>query len=185
MAAVRNAAVVLAPLLAVTLTLLLAMPASGAAQRPEEYQVKAAYLHSFGRFVEWPPTAGTAFAICVIGLDPFGRALDDVVAGATIHDRPVNVIRVTEAHDAASCQIAFVAASENARLDAVLGALQDSPVLTVGEAPDFVQRGGMIGFAFDGNRVRFAINLAAAQDAGLMVSSELLRVAVAIVRERR
>ncbi len=162
--------------------------ASGAlvlAQRSPEYQVKAAYLYGFGRFVEWPGSASPGsnlFVVCVLGDDPFGRWLDDVVAGAVMKDKPVSVRRIAQLEDSSVCHTLFISASESARLGQILETLDRRPVLTVSDTPQFVQRGGMIGFSLDGKRVRFTVNLGAAQDAGLLLNSELLRVAATVLR---
>jgi hypothetical protein len=158
------------------------------AQRPAEYQVKAAYLYGFGRFVEWPASAAVAgdgaFVLCVLGEDPFGRLLDQAAEGGLLKNQPVSVRRIDRAEDGASCDTLFVSVSEEQRLPRILSVLARRPVLTVGDSPDFAQRGGMIGFSVEGSRVRFTVNLAAAQDAGLMLQSELLRVAAAVLRGR-
>lgn len=159
------------------------------AQKSPEYQVKAAYLYGFGRFVEWPPTApaaaGKAFVVCVLGDDPFGRWLDEVAAGAVMKDKPVSVRRISQLEESAACHTLFISLSEEIRLGRILETLDNRPVLTVSDAPQFAQHGGMIGFTLDGNRVRFTVNLAATQDAGLQLNSELLRVAATILKSRR
>jgi len=163
-----------------------ALPA--AAQRPREYQVKAAYLYGFGRFVEWPAAAPSAadgaFVVCVLGEDPFGRLLDQAVEGGVVKNQPVSVRRIGRAEDGGGCDTLFVSASEQPRLPRILEVLDHRPVLTVGDSPDFAQHGGMIGFSVEGSRVRFTVNLDAAQGAGLMLQSELLRVAATVLRGR-
>jgi hypothetical protein len=165
---------------------LLALPA--VAQRPREYQVKAAYLYGFGRFVAWPaneaPAGDGTFVLCVLGEDPFGMLLDDAAAGGAVRDQPVAVRRIGRPEDGGTCDTLFVSASEQVRLPRILAVLDRRPVLTVGDSPEFAQRGGMIGFSVDGGRVRFTVNLRATQDAGLMPQSELLRVAAAVLRGR-
>jgi hypothetical protein len=157
-----------------------------AAQRPREYQVKAAYLYGFGRFVEWPAAAPAAtdgaFVLCVLGEDPFGRLLDEAADGAVMKNQPVSVRRIERPEDGAACDTLFVSASEQPRLTRILSVLDGRPVLTVGDSAEFARQGGMIGFSMEGSRVRFTVNLAAAQDAGLMLQSELLRVAAGVLR---
>jgi hypothetical protein len=159
---------------------------SAQAGRPQEYQVKAAYLYSFGKFVEWPAAAPAAseksFTVCVLGQDPFGRTLDQGVTDVVVRDEPVVVRRLSRPEDARTCHILFVSASEDQRLRPILETLAGQNVLTVGETPRFVERGGAVEFTMEGNRVRFRVNLAAAERAGLILSSELLRVASAVLR---
>jgi hypothetical protein len=167
---------------------LLAGAADLRAQKPSEYRVKAAYLYGFGRFVDWPTSApaagGNAFVVCVLGDDPFGRLLDDVASDAVMKDKPVAIRRIARVEESGSCHTVFIGASEEARLGRILDSLGERPVLTVSDAPGFAQRGGMIGFFLDDNRVRFTVNLAATQDAGLRMNSELLRVAANILKSR-
>jgi hypothetical protein len=156
---------------------------SALAQSPRatEYQVKAAYLYNFGRFVEWPTTAADEpFAICVLGRDPFGQILDTTLTGLSIDGKAVVARRIGKAQDGGSCRIVFISVSEASQLKQVLAVFEGRGVLTVSDIPEFAQRGGAIQFVLDGNKVRFEINLAIAQNAGLVLSSDLLKVAVAI-----
>lgn len=149
--------------------------------KPTEYQVKAAYLYNFGKFIRWPATSkSNSFAICVLGHDPFGPTLDATLAGETIDGRKVVAMRLSRAQDAADCRILFISASENARLDDILAVLGKTGVLTVSDMPQFTERGGMIQFVLEGDRVRFEVNLGAAQRASLSPSSELLKVATTV-----
>jgi hypothetical protein len=146
--------------------------------RPTEAQLKAAFLFNFGKYVTWPAIPGQSFSICVLGRDPFGPTLDSIVAGETLGGKPASVRRIRGAQEASSCQIVFISSSEDIHLQSTLAALgRSGSALTVSDMPDFVQRGGMIQFVDEGNRVRFMVNLAVARRAGLVLSSELLKVA--------
>lgn len=155
-----------------------------AAGAPTEYQVKAAYLSNFGRFVEWPAKANVKsisnFAICVLGTDPFGRALDQAAAGQLIDGMSVIARRLSTPEQAAGCRVLFISASESDSLPEVLSALSRAGVLTVSDIPQFTERGGMIGFTLQDNRVRFEVNLGAAKSAGLTLSSQLLKLAARV-----
>lgn len=159
------------------------------AQQPKanEFQVKAAYLYNFGRFVEWPqenvPGKSQSFEICVLGADPFGPTLDSTLASATIDGKSVAAKRISKPQDVDSCRILFISSSEEGHLKEVLTVLDKASVLTVSDIPRFSQRGGMIGFILDGNRVRFEVNLASAQSARLTLSSELLKVATNVRKD--
>ena len=152
--------------------------------RPSDYDVKAAYLLNFGRFTTWP-AAGAAnasvFGVCVLGRDPLASALDAMVAGERIESKRVAVRRINRPQDAAGgCRILFVGASEDSELIHILQTLDGSRILTVSDLPQFIERGGMIQFVSDGNKIRFSVNVPAAMEAGLTLSSELLRVAAAV-----
>jgi hypothetical protein len=164
------------------LTVLLAATDSTAQQpRLREYQIKATYLYNFGRFVKWPesPAAGKndAFGVCVLGQDPFGPALDSTFAGETLDGKPVAIRRLAKPQDAAGCHILFISSTEESHLKVILAALDDAGTLTVSDMPGFAEQGGMIQFVFDGNKIRFEVNLARAQSSRLVLSSELLKVA--------
>ncbi|MEO8662099.1 MAG: YfiR family protein [Bryobacteraceae bacterium] len=159
--------------------LLLAIPAI--AQITDEYYVKAAFLYNFARFVEWPP--GTfhkpedRFAICVLGEDPFGRALEDTIAGKTLEGRLFRVARIRDAAHAAGCQILFIGSSEQKQLAEIVSALPATGILTVGEMRGFATSGGIINFVLNDGRVRFQINRRPAAKANLQISSRLLSLA--------
>jgi len=148
---------------------------------PSEYQVKAVFLYNFSQFVAWPaPEAGATFrpfTICVIGADPFERNLDEAVRGEHVAERSLLVRRIREPAEAADCEILFIARSESNELDKVLSAVAHRTVLTVSELEGAAQRGVMIQFVNDNNKIRLRINDESARAAGLMVSSKLLRLA--------
>lgn len=148
--------------------------------KPSEYQVKATYLYNFGRFIQWPATSGNSFAICVLGQDPFGPVLDSTLAGESLAGKPVVVRRVAKAQDATNCQILFINAGEEGHLREIFMVLDRDSILTVSDMPNFSRRGGMIQFVLDGERIRFEVNLASAENAKLMLSSELLKVATTV-----
>jgi hypothetical protein len=155
-------------------------PASG----HTEYEVKAAYLYNFGRFVDWPqeapPTRASDFQICVLGEDPFGAALDSTISGEKIDGKNVSARRVSKIDEAAECRILFISLSERAQIKAMLSTLAKSSILTVSDEPQFIQKGGMVQFVLADGRVRFEINVGAARQAGLSLSSDLLKVAARV-----
>lgn len=161
--------------------LLLSLPALA---QNAEYQVKAAYLYNFSKFVKWPagarPATAATFQICVLGTNPFGRTLEATVAEERLDNKKIVARRISSAAEAAECAIVFVPRTEQSRFAPLLPELARQGSLTVGEGPRFSERGGMIGFVMDGDRVRFEVNLAAAQKAGLTLSSELLKVATEV-----
>lgn len=156
--------------------------------KANEFQVKAAYLYNFGRFIEWPDENASdkneAFEICVLGADPFGPTLDATLARETIDGKSVAAKRISKPQDVDSCRIVFISSSEAGHLKEVLAALEKTSVLTVSDIPGFSERGGMIGFILEGDRVRFDVNLASARDARLTLSSELLKVATNVRKDR-
>lgn len=146
-----------------------------------EYEIKAVFLFNFAQFVEWPKSAfphpDAPFHIGVLGADPFGAALKQTVAGESIRGRKVMLHQSHRLEDLRHCHLLFISASERGRVRDVLAQIGDSPVLTVSEIPNFAQHGGIVNFFLQGNKVRFEINVAAAQHHGLKLSSQLLSLA--------
>ncbi len=175
--------------LAIALVLVGASCLNAQQSKPTEYQVKAAYLYNFGRFVKWPPGLaagkGDSFPVCVLGRDPFGSILDSTLAGEALEGKPVVIRRIARPQDAADCRILFVSSTEENHLKEILSAIDQAGVLTVSDIPGFSRRGGMIQFVVEGDRIRFEINLATAESAKLVLSSELLKVAAAVRRNAR
>jgi hypothetical protein len=150
-----------------------------AAAANSEYQVKAAFLYNFVKFVEWPADGlgnpGT-LTIGILGKDPFGEAIEEV-RGKTAKGRRIVVLRLHGVEELKECDLLFVCASEKGRLPQILKAVQNARTLTVGDQDSFCQAGGMVNLVFVKNRVGFEVNLAAASRARLRVSSQLLRLA--------
>ena len=155
--------------------------ASGAELAPGEYEVKAAFLYNFAKFVEWPPEGWPAwkegFVITILGDDPFGATIDDTLQGKTVDNRRVMVRRARRPEDVGSTQILFISDSEGEELSRVLKRLEGAAILTVGQMDQFAERGGVIRFRMEKSRVRLEINPAAAERAKLKISSELLKLA--------
>jgi hypothetical protein len=145
-----------------------------------EYQVKAAFIYHFAKFIEWPTEAmekDGPFMVGVVGQDPFGNYLDEVVSGKRIRDRKIVVKRFSKIEEAVHSHILFISGSEGENLDRNLKQLGRSPILTVSDIDRFAGKGGMVQLEMDGNRVHFAVNLAAFDRAGLKPSSQLLKLA--------
>jgi YfiR/HmsC-like len=163
---------------------LLSGTACAAQDNPSEYQLKAAFVFNFAKFVDWPPSVYSGpqspFAICILGTDPFGSVIDDALRGKTIGDHPVVVRREKEVAAARHCQIVFISASEKHRLPDVLGSLKGANVLVVGDVDGFAAAGGAIELTLQEGHVRFAINPGAADEAGLRISSKLLALATIV-----
>ena len=153
---------------------------------PTEYEVKAAFLYNFARFVEWPSDAPRAepFVIAILGRDPFGSVLDETVSGKAVAGRPIHVKRASRVDEVLDAQIVFVAASENKDVQAILRALDRPGVLTVGEVEGFAEQGGAINFTVQSRRVRFEINPTQAEQAHLKMSSQLLKLATLVAPRR-
>ena len=151
------------------------------AQAFKEYDVKAAFLYHLTQFVEWPPEAFPAvedpLVIGVLGADPFGKSLDEIIKNEEVKDRKLIVQRYRSMEEIKVCHILFISQSEAGRLDQIFSSLKDRKILTVGDTEGFAQRGGIVRFLTDKNKIRLRINLNAAKAASLTISSKLLRAA--------
>jgi len=171
-----------APILLLLASMPLAAPARPQAEdAPSGYQVKAAYLFNFLKFVEWPDESFAdplaPIVIGVAGEDPFGSALPQVVIGKTIQGRDLVIRKYHAGEDMRGAHILFISSSERKRLPQVLSSLHGSSVLTVADMEGFLESGGMIQFLNENDRVRFAINVDATSRAKLKMSSKLLSLA--------
>lgn len=153
-----------------------------AAAAPSEYDVKAVFIFNFVQFVDWPPDAfadaEAPLVICVLGTDPFGATLDDIVRNERIEGRALIVRRHQQpSPQLTDCHILFVDRSMRDALPQVLTRLDGQPILTVGDFPGFARDGGMIRFVTADQKIRLHINLDAARAKQLSISSKLLRPA--------
>ncbi len=173
--------------LALVLVIATRAPVLAADTGAEEYQVKAAYLLNFAKFVEWPDQTfkapGDPIGICILGENPFGPLLAQAAKNVVIGSRPISVLRLTTVSKLSQCQIAFVSASERKLSRNLLEAAQSGAVLTVGESDGFTDSGGIVAFKLDGEKVRLMINTAAADHAKLHVSAKLLSLAGSAKRQ--
>ena len=140
-----------------------------------EYEIKAAYLYNFIKYVDWP-SYGDTISIGVLGNDPFGTALAPL-NGKIVKGRRLVIKHLDSVRDAQQCQIIFVSSSEKQRLQEIFESLRSARVLTVGETQGFADGGGIINFIEENNKIRFEINADAARRTGLNISSELLKLA--------
>ena len=145
-----------------------------------EYEVKAAMIYNFALFVEWPKkvSPSSPIAIGVLGDDPFGPILESTFRRKTAQDREIQIRRFARLEELQPCDILFIAQSERKRMSEIIDAIGRNGVLTIGDMKDFTELGGVIGFKIEDKEVRFEINLAAAQRAGLKISYKLLRLAL-------
>ena len=160
--------------------------AAANAQQLDEYQVKAAFLYNFARFVEWPPDAfrnsSEPFRICVLGPDPFGRALDEFVDGKTIGSRPVLVRRISNLPPPGECNLLYVSSTAGKGILSALAASVMPGILTVGEANSPSSRSVIINFIPENGKIRFQINADIAARTRLHISSKLMNLAQAGTR---
>ena len=150
----------------------------------DEYQVKAAFLQNFAKFIEWPAEAFSSpsepFTICVLGQDPFGRSLDDAVAGKLIATHPIAARRIADARLTAGCQILYVSSSQQKHVFSILAAGKQTGILTVGEARDGTPEDVLINLTLEQGKVRFEINLRKANEEKLHISARLLSLATVV-----
>lgn len=155
-------------------------PAKAQSDQPSRDDIEAAYLYNFGKFVRWPAGMQGPLTICVAGRDSFEQTVARLIAGEHLNGRDLAARAVDRAEGVRGCSILFVGTADRLRVDSYLAAARGKPMLTVGETPDFLARGGVVQFVLSGDHVRFSVNLNAASRNRLGLSSELLKVAVSV-----
>ena len=166
------------------LWLLASLP--GFCQGVSEEQVKAAYLYSFAKFIEWPSgsfrTPNSPFHFCVVNNRSFQAELDRTVKGKSVAGRMIEVVSVLDAEQSRSCHLLFIDDSQERTFRQIIRALHGANILIVGETRNFIDGGGVIGFVMEDEHVYFEINQKEATVAGLYVSSRLLSVAKRVIQ---
>lgn len=169
-----------------SITLAILLTGSSAMTQLVDYRAKANFLVAFPNFVEWPAGAFSSdnapLAICVFGDFSFGTSLAEAGRAASVQGRRVEVRWTRKEQDLRSCQIVFVSHSEAGHYAKILGPLQGTSILTVGETDDFLSSGGAIRFVVLQDRLQFEINLQAAEAAHLRISSTMLALAHQVVK---
>lgn len=169
--------------LLVALLSILGTPAFAAQPPARESEVKATLLFNFCHFVEWPAVAfadkSAPFVIGILGRDPFGRIIDDLVKGEKTHGRSIEVRRFSRLEEMTEVHLLYVSPSEQTRIRGIIAELRGRPLLITGEEaePGFTRFGGMIEFTTHGRNLKLRINLEEARTAGLAISARLLRLA--------
>jgi hypothetical protein len=157
------------------------MPLPAQDDGPSEYALKAAMIHKFAGFVTWPAesfeTSTSPVVLTVLGTDPFGSELEDMVQGPTASGRRIVVQRVRDERHLTTCHILFVASSEESRFKEILSRVNGRAVLTVSDTEGFCEQGGIVSFYREGKHIRFQINPTAAEREGIKISSQLLKLA--------
>jgi hypothetical protein len=163
---------------------LLLVGGAGSAQEspPTEYQIKAAFLFNFAKFVQWPPAAfagmTSPIVIGILGENPFHDDLARTIRNKSIDEHPLVIKEFRSPTEATNCHILFISTSEKNRLPEIFKGLKGASVLTVGEMDHFTESGGMINFVLMGKKIRFQINHDEATRAGLKISSKLMSLAL-------
>ncbi|WP_166263836.1 YfiR family protein [Marinobacter caseinilyticus] len=148
-----------------------------------EYEVKAAFLYNFTRFISWTeqPDNKAALKVCVIGDTPFGNLLQPL-AGRTSQGRALEITNPDNIAAKQGCNVVFVSESESRNLPAIIAQAEAQKIITISDIPNFVDSGGIIGYVKQGNVIRFEINLLAANAVGLNINSRLLELASRVIR---
>lgn len=159
------------------------LPADIYAGTVEEYSVKAALVFNFVRFTDWPldtfVDSPETFNICVVGDDAILEAFGDV-AGKRVKGRSIVVKRVRRMQRSDTCNLLFISGSDRSILPKIFAAVEGKSVLTIGEMSGFTEAGGVINLVKTENRIKFEVNLKAAQQAGLKISSRILKLATIV-----
>jgi uncharacterized protein DUF4154 len=161
-----------------------ARPTAAQTVQASASEVQAVFLFNFAQFVDWPVEAFSdpraPLVIGILGKDPFGSFLDETVRDEKVRGRTFRIDRYRRVEEVKDCHILFISRSETKRLDSILAALKDRPILTVSNGDDLDRTGGIIRFMLDKSKIRLSVDLEAAQAARLTFSSKLLRSAAIV-----
>lgn len=144
-----------------------------------EYQLKAAYIYNFVKFTEWPASAlsaGTTLNVCPIGRDTMGDALNSL-EGKSAQNHTVRVVRGLQTDNLRGCHVVFVATSDKKELSEISRAAEADSILTISDQDGFLENSGMIFLVTTDKRIQFDVNIEASQNAGLKISSHVLKLA--------
>ena len=148
---------------------------------PSEYLIKAGFTYNFAKLMQWPdkafPQPDSPIVIGILGADSFGNTLHEVLTGKTVNGRSFVVKQLKLGSDLRNCNIVFVSASETAHLEEIFRLIRGLPILTIGETPNFARHGGIINFILEDDKVHFEVNVEAAKQADIAISSRLLALA--------
>lgn len=165
------------------------MMASAGHGQADEYQLKAAYIYNFAKFVDWPPQAFDnpmqPLLFCVLGQSALSDPLRDALAGKVVDQRSLSFRLLTDAKQAGRCHVLFISASDKKHLRQTLDEIKSLPILTAGDADDFTSEGGIVRFVLEEGRVRLEFNLDAADSAKLRISSKLLSLGKTLKRSNK
>lgn len=154
-----------------------------------EYELKAAFIFHFAQLVDWPPEvsgpADRVLTFCIADENTLPGVLENTVQGKRVGSHPLQVRHLPEKDSPRACDVLFIVGQDKRHTATLLKALNNAPILTVGESDDLMQQGGMIGFCLQENKIRFDINLPAARRANLKISSRLLLLAKSVVGDSR
>lgn len=168
---------------------MLAEESAKAQSAAREYHVKATLLFNFTQFIEWPPAmladTNAPFVIGILGADPFGKFLDELVKDERVHGKPIEIRRFRKPEETGGAHILFVSKAEQSKMGAILATMKDKPILTVGEEREVVRRGGGVAFVKERDNIRLCVNPEAVRSAGLTASAKLLRVAEIVQTEKQ
>jgi len=169
--------------------LCLSVTSGRGAEALKEYELKAAFVYNFSKFIEWPTNrlhgASTPFVVAVAGTSPCAAELGKIAKERKVNGRTIIVKTVQTPAEARDAQVLFVAASEDSRLKEWLAGIHGAGVLSIGESERFSKEGGMINFLLEGEKIRFDLNIDQAEDTGLKISAQLQKLARTIRRNRK
>ncbi|MDH3460878.1 MAG: YfiR family protein [Burkholderiaceae bacterium] len=144
-----------------------------------EYRLKAAFMYNFALFTEWPTKIGRTLDVCIAGIDPFGKEID-ALQGKAVGERSINLQRKAGGESLSGCHVVFISQSAIGTLPRLLESLRGRPILTVADTPGAARQGVALNMTVAQNKITFEANLTAARNAGLDLSSKLLRLATEV-----
>jgi len=154
---------------------------------PDESQVKAALVFNIAKFVDWPAASfaqdSSPLVICTLGSGGFVSAVADL-QGKQLKGHPVAVTQISRAEEIRTCHLLVIGNADAGQVQSVLFKLRSQPVLSISDRDRFAHSGGVVGLYRQSNKVKFEVNLQAAQQRQLKISSHLLKLARIVGQEQ-
>jgi hypothetical protein len=168
--------------LAVIVSLISLLMGSGAWGAASEYELKAAFVYNFAKFVEWPPQALSptrdSIVLGVLAQDPEREAFKSL-QGKMVQGRTL-LVKTCTVSELKDCQMIFISAAADRWLGQALSAVRDLPVLTVTDEVEGQANRGIINLVTSGGKVRFQVDAGKARRLGFKISSQLLQLALSV-----
>jgi hypothetical protein len=154
-----------------------------------EYQVKAVFVFNFSQFAEWPSQSfanpESPAVIGILGKDPFGPYLAETIVGENLNKHPFVIQHFTNVDDVSNCQILFINVDDKNKLKAILEKLKGKNILTISDANGFAKLGGIARLYTKDDKINIQINLEAAKEENINISSKLLKLAEIVKTDKK
>lgn len=149
--------------------------------KASEYNLKAAFIYNFTKYIEWNAAADEGnFTIGIIGTSPINAPLVEIVKTETVNGKKITIKQFSNPSEISFCNILFISRNTNASLPDILAKTDNKGTLVVSEQENYAREGSAINFVIVNRKLKFQANVNAINEAGLTASSQLLKLAIIV-----